>query len=36
MNLKLKNELNQLMNEYHSNKQEVQQVNLFVFIEFLI
>jgi hypothetical protein len=36
MNLKLKNELNQLMNEYHSNKQEVQQVKLFIFIEFLI
>lgn len=29
MNLKLKNELNHLMNEYHSNKQEVQQVNRF-------
>ncbi|CAF3875567.1 unnamed protein product [Adineta steineri] len=27
INLKLKNELNQLMNEYHSNKQEVQQMN---------
>ncbi|UJR07569.1 hypothetical protein I4U23_011856 [Adineta vaga] len=27
MNLKLKNEINQLMNEYHSNKQEVQQMN---------
>ncbi|CAF1558590.1 unnamed protein product [Adineta ricciae] len=27
MNLKLKNELNHLMNEYHANKQEVQQMN---------
>ncbi|CAF1154833.1 unnamed protein product [Rotaria sp. Silwood1] len=27
INLKLKNELNQLMNECHSNKQEVQQMN---------
>lgn len=27
MNLKLKNELNQMINEIHSNKQEMQQVD---------
>lgn len=27
INIKLKNEINQLINESHSNKQELQQVN---------
>jgi hypothetical protein len=30
MNLKLKNELNQLINECHSNKQELHQVSLLL------
>ena len=33
MNFKLKNELNQLKNEYHSNKHELQQVSEFIRVD---